>query len=90
MRVQGIRQLVAGRSRSIANLTALSVASAAIFVAAATSDGYKATNVDLDDGAVWVTDESRNQIGRLVVAIDQVDVVRTIGTTRMCCRTVAR
>ena len=80
MRVQGIRQLVAGRSRSIANLTALSVASAAIFVAAATSDGYKATNVDLDDGAVWVTDESRNQIGRLVVAIDQVDVVRTIGT----------
>jgi hypothetical protein len=68
---------LAGRSRTMANVSVLSVASVAIVVAAATSDGYRATNVDLDDGAVWVTDASANKLGRLVIEIDQVDVVRT-------------
>lgn len=76
MRGLHIPSFLAGRSRTLANVGVLSIASVAIVVAAATSDGYKATNVDLDDGAVWVTDASNNKMGRLVVEIDQVDVVR--------------
>src|SRR4051794_28709475 len=50
-----------------------SLAAAAFVVAAVHSDGYKASNIDLDDGTVWVTNGAAGLVGRLNIKIDELD-----------------
>ena len=52
---------------------ALSLMSTAIVVAAVQADGSTATNVRLDDGAVWVTNHEKGLVGRLNLEIDELD-----------------
>jgi len=63
--VLGRRQVAAG--------VAFAVASAAIVVAAVAADGTPATNVRLDDGAVWVINNEAQRVGRLVIRINELD-----------------
>lgn len=60
--------------RSVAVTVALSVVATAIVVAAVRADGSEATNVQLDDGSVWVTNQDRNLVGRLNIEIDELDI----------------
>lgn len=61
------------RPKLIANLSVASIATVALVVAATRSDGYHATNVDLNDGTVWVTNTGTGQVARLNIAIDELD-----------------
>jgi len=49
----------------VGTAVALSVLSASVIVAAVRSDGYHATNVDLNDGVVWVYNETRGWVSRV-------------------------
>ncbi|HRE02160.1 MAG TPA: hypothetical protein PLV68_12730, partial [Ilumatobacteraceae bacterium] len=68
-----LTRLTASRTRTVANLSVLGVASAAFIVVATNADGYKATNIDVNDGSVWVSDTGRGRVGRLNVVIDEMD-----------------
>ena len=68
-----VSRLLRGKSRAVANLSVMSIASAAFLVVATNADGYRATNVDLNDGSVWVTNEASGQVGRLNIRIDELD-----------------
>jgi len=57
--------------RAVASILSVSMVSTLVVVAAVQSDGAKATNVRLDDGSVWVTNEQR--VGRLNVRIRELD-----------------
>ncbi|MCC6438638.1 MAG: hypothetical protein IT196_26690, partial [Acidimicrobiales bacterium] len=59
--------------RSIAVSAALACASTAMVVAAVNAEGTKATNVQLDDGAVWVTNAQSQRVGRLNLRVDELD-----------------
>jgi len=62
-----------GRSRALVNVSVLSLASATFVAAAATNDGFRATNVDVNDGAVWVTNAANGQVARLNIRLNQLD-----------------
>ena len=49
----------------VGTTVAMSVMSASLFVAAVRSDGYHATNVDLNDGVVWVHNQDRGGVTRV-------------------------
>lgn len=51
----------------------LAMLTTAVVVAAVQSDGVEATNVRLDDGAVWVTNERTGKVGHLNLRIDELD-----------------
>jgi hypothetical protein len=72
MNVRGFTALVA-RPKTVANVVVMSLASTALVYAAATYDGYKATNVDLDDGTVFVVNEQLGYVGRLNMRAQQFD-----------------
>ncbi|MGB8862360.1 MAG: hypothetical protein WCC60_24105, partial [Ilumatobacteraceae bacterium] len=55
----------AGLRPRVGTTVAMSVMSASLFVAAVRSDGYHATNVDLNDGVVWVHNETRGWVTRV-------------------------
>ncbi|MEA3502780.1 MAG: hypothetical protein U9R47_08400, partial [Actinomycetota bacterium] len=59
--------------RQVATGVAFALASTAIVVAAVAADGTPATNVSLDDGAVWVTNNQAQRVGRLVISINELD-----------------
>lgn len=65
--------------RSITTTLVLSLLSSALVFAAVQADGSAATNVRLDDGSVWVTNEARGRVGRLNVRIDELDFSRGAG-----------
>jgi hypothetical protein len=67
------RFFTASRPRMIANLSVASLATVAFIVAATKADGYHATNVDLNDGTVWVSNQATGQVGRLNIRIDELD-----------------
>lgn len=69
-------RLIQSRSRLMANLSVVGIASAAFLVVATNADGYKATNIDLNDGSVWVSDTGAGKVGRLNVRIDEMDFER--------------
>jgi large repetitive protein len=60
-------------NRTFLTTGVVSVLSTAIVIAAVQSDGTKATNVRLDDGSVWVTNQERGLVGRLNLRIDELD-----------------
>ena len=70
---------VVGRRQVAAGL-AFAVATTAMVVAAVASDGTPATNVNLDDGAVWVTNNQTQRVGRLVIRINQLDLAIASGS----------
>ncbi len=59
--------------KSVGTGVAFSVLSTVMVFAAVNADGSSATNVHLDDGTVWVTNSAGQRVGRLNVAIDQID-----------------
>ena len=61
------------KSRAMATGAAVALLSAAFVVVAVRSDGSKATNVRLDDGAVWVSNTSKQLVGRLNTRIQELD-----------------
>ncbi len=61
-------------NRSVAVGLVLALVATTIVIAAVRSDGVEATNVQLDDGAVWVTNQDRNLVGRLNLTIDELDI----------------
>src|SRR6056297_890757 len=73
MGVFGGAGLLAHR-RTIAAAMGASLLSTAIVVAAVQADGSTATNVRLDDGAVWVTNQDDGLVGRLNVRILELDL----------------
>ncbi len=55
--------------------------SSTMVIAAVVSDGAVATNVQLDDASVWVTNESTQRVGRLNVQTNQLDfAIATAGS----------
>ncbi len=64
--------LLANR-RTIAAAVGATLLSTAVVVAAVQADGSTATNVRLDDGAVWVTNQRDGLVGRLNVRIEELD-----------------
>ena len=66
--------------RQVATGVAFALASTAIVVAAVASDGTPATNVTLDDGAVWVTNNKAQRVGRLVIRINELDFAVASGS----------
>ena len=66
------RSLLANR-RTVSSAIAATLLSTAVVVAAVQADGSTATNVRLDDGAVWVTNQQEGLVGRLNVRIEELD-----------------
>ncbi|MFT4287311.1 Ig-like domain-containing protein [Nocardioides sp.] len=66
----------ARRTRRIASGVSLAVAVSALVVLATRAEGTPISDVDLNDGSVWVTnqDPSRNLLGRLNAQIRQLDL----------------
>ncbi len=69
----GAGRWVSSRRRGVGSVVAVVLTTAAVVVAAVRADGTKATNVQLDDGAVWVTNNSAGLVGRLNVRINELD-----------------
>src|SRR6056297_2507218 len=72
MSIFGGATLLANR-RTIGTAVAATLLSTAVVVAAVQADGSTATNVRLDDGAVWVTNQRDGLVGRLNVRIEELD-----------------
>lgn len=68
------RVTAAVNGRTLATTTVVAVLATVVTVAAVRSDGARATNVQLDDGAVWVTNGDQQRVGRLNVRIDELDL----------------
>lgn len=66
------KRFVVGRRTASATASA-ALLSSAIVVAAVNSDGTQATNVQLNDGSVWVTNHADRKVGRLNLRIDELD-----------------
>jgi len=71
--VRRVFGLLGSRKRVVGGTVATSLLTTAIVVAAVQSDGSTATNVRLDDGAVWVTNSEMRRVGRLNMAIKELD-----------------
>ncbi len=75
MKIPVIGDLVGSLNpRRVGSVLTVSLLSTAFVVAAVQSDGSTATNVQLDDGAVWVTSQDRNLVARLNLKIDELDI----------------
>lgn len=61
-------------NRSVGVVAALALVVSTVVVVAVRADGSEATNVQLDDGSVWVTNQDRNLVGRLNLRIDELDL----------------
>lgn len=59
--------------KTMATAGAVAILAVAVVVAAVRSDGATATNVQLNDASVWVTNSQSGLIGRLNVQIDELD-----------------
>ncbi|MDH6236474.1 Ig-like domain-containing protein [Cryobacterium sp. CG_9.6] len=64
----------AHRSR-IATITSATVIAALVTTVAVVSGGYTAQRLDLGDAAVWVTNESRQSVGRANTAVMELNTV---------------
>ena len=67
-------------SKTVANSVVLSLASVALVFSATVSDGFRSTQVDLNDGTVWVADPSSGSAGRLNVKLGQLDTMIPMDT----------
>ena len=67
------------QQRNVASGVALALVSTMVVVAAVQADGSKATNVQLDDGAVWVSNQDLERVGRLNIRVDELDLSREAG-----------
>lgn len=61
-------------NRSVGVIAALALVVSTVVVVAVRADGSEATNVQLDDGSVWVTNQDKNLVGRLNLRIDELDL----------------
>lgn len=59
--------------KTVSTTVSLSLLSTVMVVAAVQSDGSSATNVRLDDGSVWVTNQADQRVGRLNIRIQELD-----------------
>ncbi|MBK8334829.1 MAG: fibronectin type III domain-containing protein [Acidimicrobiaceae bacterium] len=75
----GRRMLSLVQQRNVASGIAVALVSTMVVVAAVQADGSKATNVQLDDGAVWVTNQNLELVGRLNIRVDELDLARQAG-----------
>ncbi len=65
--------------RQVTTGLAFALTTSVLVVAAVSADGSSATSVNLDDGAVWVTNNQTQRVGRLVIRIDQLDLAIASG-----------
>ncbi len=63
---------VSGR-RTVGSVAVASLMATAVVVAAVQSDGTEATNVQLNDGSVWVSNGADQRVGRLNLQIRELD-----------------
>ncbi len=75
----GRRSLALAQQRNVASGVAVALLSTMVVVAAVQADGTKATNVQLDDGAVWVSNQNQQLVGRLNVRVDELDLAVQAG-----------
>lgn len=76
-----LRAAAALNKRTVGTTAVVALLSTAVVVAAVRADGAKATNVQLDDGSVWVSNQAAGRIGRLNVRVDELDLALVAGTT---------
>ena len=60
--------------RAVGTTAAVALVSSLLVVAAVRADGVKATNVRLDDGAVWVSNQRAQRVGRLNIRVNELDL----------------
>jgi large repetitive protein len=60
--------------RAVGTTAAVALVSSLLVVAAVRADGVKATNVRLDDGAVWVSNQKAQRVGRLNIRVNELDL----------------
>ncbi len=65
--------------RTVVAVATVAVLSTAVVIAAVRADGAKATSVQLDDGSVWVTNQSSGRVGRLNIRVDELDLAVAAG-----------
>lgn len=68
------RMVAIVQQRNVAGGIVVALVSTMVVVAAVQADGTKATNVQLDDGAVWVSNQSQQLVGRLNIRVDELDL----------------
>lgn len=69
-----IRGWLAGRRRRTVSSVALSIASAGFLIAALTANGFPARHVSANDGAVWLSNNQLDYVGRYNYPISQLDL----------------
>ena len=69
-----VRTVAALNKRRVATTAIVALLSTSVVIAAVRADGAKATNVQLDDGSVWVTNQALGRVGRLNVRVDELDL----------------
>lgn len=68
-----------GNRRTVATWVSVALLSTVVVVAAVDAEGTKATNVELDDASVWVSNQSTGQVGRLNTRSDELDLAKAAG-----------
>lgn len=69
-----IRGWLAGRRRRTVSSVAVSAASAGFLIAALTANGFPARHVSANDGAVWLSNNHLDYVGRYNYPISQLDL----------------
>ncbi|MGB8857703.1 MAG: hypothetical protein WCC60_00530, partial [Ilumatobacteraceae bacterium] len=77
----GRRALALVQQRNVASGVAVALISTMVVVAAVQADGTKATNMQLDDGSVWVSNQNQQLVGRLNVRVDELDLAVAAGAS---------
>src|SRR5690242_12520879 len=72
-RVGSSRGFVKRHRTTIASWTALGVVSGVLVAYAVNADGYPVHKAELNDGGIWVTNQSMGAVGRQNVPVAQID-----------------
>jgi hypothetical protein len=73
------RAVATFNQRSVGTGAAVMLLATVVVVAAVNADGTKATNIQLDDAAVWVSNQATGQVGRLNTRADELDIAKSAG-----------